>query len=286
MKRALIFVYNIFYKIFSRFELGRFYLFRILKKYITSKLKSDFVQIHGHKMYLDYKDSLNLSIRGSHEPFTTEFVKTQINKNDIVIDLGANIGYYTLIFARCVGEGGVVFAFEPDPDNFQLLVKNVKVNGYHNVILINKAVSNYTGKIKLYLSEDNYGDHRIYKPLERRKSIEIESIRLDDYFKDKNIEINFIKMDIQGAEYGAIQGMSSILKKYEKIKMITEFWPIGLQQTDIEPEDYINLLHKTGFKVFCVDEQKKQVKHFDITELLERFISSKEKFANLLCIKK
>jgi len=86
------------------------------------------------------------------------------------------------------------------------LKKNVEINGYKNVELVQRAVSNKTGKIKLYLCEDNTGDHRIYDLHDERKSIEIEAIRLDDYFKNYNGAVDFIKMDIQGAEGGQFKG--------------------------------------------------------------------------------
>lgn len=124
------------------------------------------------------------------------------------------------------------------------------MNGYKNVILVQKAVSNKTGKLKLYLSEDNPGDHRIYNSHDGRKSFEIEAIRLDDYFKDYDGKIDFIKMDIQGAEGWAIQGMLNLLKKNKTVKIVSEFWPIGLKRSGIEPDEYLKLLIELGFKLY------------------------------------
>ena len=91
---------------------------------------------------------MRLSTRGYYEPFITAFVKDMIKEGDIVIDIGAHIGYYTLLFSKLVGKTGKVFAFEAHPDNFTLLKQNVETNGYTNVVVENKAVSNYNGKIK------------------------------------------------------------------------------------------------------------------------------------------
>jgi FkbM family methyltransferase len=203
-------------------RIGKFYpvkvIYKVINSFIFSHLKHE---VLGHKMFLDSRDSLNLSIKGVYEPFETELVKKEIRKGDVVLDVGANIGYYTLIFAKLVGENGKVFAFEPDPSNFALLKKNVEINGYKNITLVQKAVSNKTGKTKLYLSDRNLGDHRIYDSHDGRRYIEIDAIRLDDYFKDYNGKIDFIKMDIQGAEGGAIQGMRSLLKKSKNVKIVT-----------------------------------------------------------------
>jgi len=202
MRKAMLSMYRKVVKVFSGHGLESIYPIRVAHNFILSHLKTTFAEVDGHKMFLDSKDSLSLSIYGIHEPLVTELVKKEIKKGNVVLDIGAHIGYYTLIFAKLVGEEGKVFAFEPDPTNFSLLKKNVEINGYKNVELVQKAVSNKNGKIKLYLSEENSGDHRIYNSHDGRKFIEVEAIRLDDYFKNYNGAIDFIKMDIQGAEGG------------------------------------------------------------------------------------
>lgn len=242
-------------------------------------------QVQGHEMFLDAKDSLRLSINGIFEPFETQLVNTQIRKGDIVLDIGANIGYYTLIFARLVGEQGKVFAFEPDPTNFSLLQKNVEINGYKNVELVQEAVSNKTGKLRLYLSEDNKGDHRIYDSHDDRESIEIEATRLDDYFRNYDGVVDFIKMDIQGAEAGAVQGMCDLLTKQKDVRLVTEFWPIGLKRSGVEPDEYLKLLLELGFRLYEVSEAEKRIKPVNIPELLQIYTPERENFTNLFCLR-
>ena len=117
---------------------------------VESQLKSDYAEILGHKMYLDPNDSLNLSIDGVFGEFDTSLVESKINQNDIVVDLGANIGYYTLLSARKIGKNGKVFSFEPEPRNFELLKKNIQINNYDNVILEQKDVSDKSTKEQLF----------------------------------------------------------------------------------------------------------------------------------------
>lgn len=221
----------------------------------------NFAYVQGHKMFLDSKDSLRLSIYGIYEEFETKLIKKQIKQGDIVLDIGANIGYYTLIFAKLVGKNGKVYAFEPDPTNFAILKKNVEINGYKNIILINKAVSDKTGKLKLYLCNDNKGSHSIY-PCDNRKFVEIDSIKLDDFFSNYNGKIDFIKMDIEGAEYSAVKGMSNLLRKNEEIKIISEFAPMNLKRSGIEPEEYLKLLHNYGFKITKTSEVKSNISNY------------------------
>lgn len=285
MRKILLSVYRKCVKILSGHGIEKFYLVKVIDDFIFSHLKSSFAEVQGHKMFLDSKDTLRLSINEIYEPLETELVKKEVKKGNVVLDIGANIGYYTLIFAKLVGKDGKVFAFEPDPTNFALLKKNVEINGYKNVILVQKAVSNKTGKLKLYLSEDNLGDHRIYNSHDDRKSVKIEAIRLDDYFKDYDGKIDFIKMDIQGAEGGAIQGMLNLLKKNKLVKIISEFWPWGLKRFGIGPDEYLKLLIELGFKLYEVNEQEKKIKSVNIPKLLEVYTPEKDNFTNLLCIR-
>ena len=284
MKKILSRGYKGIKTIFGGYGLEKFYPIRIIHNFILRHLKSDFAVVQGHKMFLDSNDSLNLSVYGIHEEFETELVKKEIKPGDVVLDIGANIGYYTLIFAKLVGENGRVFAFEPDPTNFALLKRNVEINGYKNVVLIQKAVSNKSGKLRLYLSENNKGDHRIYNSHDGRKFIDIESVKLDDYF-NHNVKIDFIKMDIQGAEGGAIQGMSKLLEKNVSVKIISEFWPAGLKRFGIEPIAYLKLLLRHGFKLYELNEKKKKLDLVDIAKLLETYTIEKDNHTNLLCIR-
>ena len=243
------------------------------------------LEILGHRMFLDSKDSLSLSIRGIFEPLETELVQREVKQGFHVIDIGANIGYYTLIFAKLVGKDGVVFAFEPDPDNFELLKKNVEMNGYENVILENKAVSNVNGKVKLYLSDDNKGDHRLYDSHDGHPAIEVESVCLDDYFKDYNERIDFVKMDIQGSEWQALQGMSDLLKRNKSVKLTSEFWPYGIITSGGDFKGYIQSLLELGFTLHHIYADINAVVPLDIPKLYETHTHVSGTATDLFCFR-
>ena len=240
-----------------------------------------FATVQGHKMLLDDPDSLSLSKRGIYEPLLTKVVKKIIKEGDVVLDLGAMIGYYTLILAKLVGEKGKVFAFEPDPDNFELLKKNIEINSYQNTTLIAKATSNKTGKATLYRSMSNRAQNTIFDRGKHDETAEVETIRLDDYFKDYQGRIDFIKCDTQGAEPVVIEGMAKLLKENENVRLTTEFWPSGLKAFGYEPEEFLKVLLDYGFAMYDIDEWLSKVVPVNIPQLLKRYTPENKRWTNL-----
>jgi len=243
-------------------------------------------RVFGHEMFLDPSDSIVspfLLRDGYFEPYETALIASQIRPGDVVLDIGANIGYYTLILARLVGETGRVYAFEPDPTNFELLKKNVRANGYQNVVYIKKAVSDRSGPLSLYLCPDNKGDHRIYDSRDDRASITVEAVTLDEHFADFQGQINFIKMDIQGAEGRAIKGMLRLLDCHRETSMITEFWPAGLHRSGVPAQVYLSDLERLGFQLFRIDEDEETTELTSREELLAKYPATREEFGNIYC---
>lgn len=269
-------IYELGLKI-ARMRILGHYPIRSLIYFLLSFFKKDFAIVRGHQMYLDRKDSLCLSIFKIFAPNETEMMKKEIKKGDVVLDIGANIGYFTLIFARLVGTTGKVYAFEPDPEHFNILKKNVEINGYKNVILEQKAVSDFNGMIPFYLAKDDLLTHRIYDDGERREIISVESIRLDDYPIDK---VDFIKIDIEGAEVKAFEGMNNLVRRNDA-KILTEYCPESIWKCGSNGggDTYLKILTEYGYKFY---ENNKLV---TIAELLNKYRVSKGNFTDLLCIK-
>ncbi len=216
------------------------------------------------------------------EAYETQLVRASVKPGATAVDVGANIGYYTLQFAKLVGPSGKVFAFEPDPTNFSVLEKNVRRYGFRNVVCLNQAVCDRSGTVQLYLSEGNPGDHRIYDSSESRQSIAVSAVRLDDYFARYPDKIDFIKIDVQGAEDSVLRGMSGLLNdksKTAKLAMLTELWPTGLKNFGVHPKEYLNRLVDHGFHMNCI--MSHSLKPLDIDTLLTGNLEGK--YINLLC---
>src|SRR5258708_2796683 len=234
--------------------LGRIKLIRGLYDFFYNLLRPSSVVVQGQRMWLDDKDSLELATREIYEPMETALFKKEIKSGQTVLDIGANIGYYTLIAAKLVGPKGKVYAFEPDPTNFKLLKKNVESNGHSNVVLVNQAVSDKNRKARLFLSAMNKGDHRIYDSNDGRSSILVRMIRLDDFFLKMDKVVHFIKMDIQGAEAAALEGMKELIHRNQRLKLVTEFSPGSLKLEGHDPHKYLKTLRSLGFRLSEISE--------------------------------
>jgi FkbM family methyltransferase len=250
------FFLNLYKKLIKKMSYGYGFgknpIIKIFLKNVESNLKTEFSEIQGSKMFLDPGDSLNLSINGVYGELDTQIIRDEIKEGDIVIDVGANIGYYTLIFAQLVGKTGKVFAFEPESKNFEILKKNVKINNYNNVIVEQKIISDKSGKMKLFISDSDIVGHRIQQMGNFKKFIEVESVTLDEHMKKLNLDkkINFIKIDVEGAEPKVLQGAKKILEQNSKLKIFTEFNRDVIKKYDSNPEDMLLLLTKNKFQFF------------------------------------
>jgi len=270
-KKLLAKIYRGAIKRFSKgYGLGKHRPIKKLMKNVQSHLKSDFAIVQGSKMFLDPDDRLELSINGVYGEYETQIMKNHIKKGDVVIDVGANIGYFTLLYSRLVGEKGKVIAFEPEPKNFELLKKNIEINNYDNVIIEQKAVSDSNGTLNLFLA-DNMANHKIYQLSESYdKSIPIESVILDDYLKEHNLtdKINFIKIDVEGAEYNVFNGMKSVIAQSKNLKIFTEFMYRLIKISGSEPKDIVKILQDCGFTINFVDSEKNRILPADIDKLI------------------
>ena len=286
MKKKIHAIYKKFFKIFIGTNIGRYGIVRKLARFLNYNLKPDWVEIEGEKMYLDKVDALSLSINGIHEKIITNLIKKEIHSGDVVLDIGAHIGYYTLQFANLVGSTGKVYAFEPEPKNFELLKKNVQINKHDNVVLIQKIVSDKDGIVEFFISKFDSIGNKLFKSNEAGSSIKIESTTLDEYFKDLKKKIDFIKMDIQGGEGKAILGMKNLLKENKNLKIIQEWWPDALKQNNTNPEDHLKFLQHIGYKIYEIDGTiKKDILPITIEQLLEKYPNSLIEDINLFCKK-
>jgi FkbM family methyltransferase len=151
-------------------------------------------------------------------------------QGDIVVDIGAHIGLYTIISSKRVGTNGKVVAIEADPGNFEMLNRNIKLNKLANVIPLNYAVYSKETKIKLYLPEEDSG-FTIYNTIMSNRAgtedkfVEVNANTLDCLLQINQIreeEVNWIKIDVEGAEFEVLKGATNVLSKSKDIALLME----------------------------------------------------------------
>jgi FkbM family methyltransferase len=256
---------------------------------IETSLKSGTADVWAGKMFLHPNDGLRLSIRGIHNEEEAMMVRNNIKKDEIVVDLGAHIGYYSLMMAKLVGKNGKVFAFEPEPRNLELLYKNIKVNLYKNVKVIPKAVSDIDGECSLFVGQESFGANKIFKPkktdTQKFEEIKTKTIRLDDYFEELGFlkKISFIKMDIEGSEVRALQGMKNILEFNENLKIFTEINRDALEDSNSNFRDMLEFLKNYDFKFYISDKKEHEWDKVEIDDFEE--LLKKDSVMNVLCRK-
>ena len=216
-----------------------FYMFKFLYSIIKFLRLDNHVSLkisvpkYGYKAYypINKNDLINMTIREDEiiELFTPK-------EGDIVVDIGAHMGRYTIIGAKRVGTKGKVVAIEANPSNFEMLNRNIKLNQLTNVISLNNAVYSKETKIKLYVPDEESG-YTIYHTLMERtgkKFVEIDAITLDYLLLQLNVisgvgvkeeeavEVNWIKIDVEGAEFEVLKGASNVLSKSKDIALLME----------------------------------------------------------------
>jgi FkbM family methyltransferase len=176
-------------------------------------------------------------------------------QGDIVVDVGAHIGKYTLIASKRVGENGKVIAIEAHPGNYEMLNRNIKLNGLTNVIPLNYAVYSKETKIKLFLPGKK-PNQTIYNTLissratDEEKFIEVNANTLDNLLQKNGIshaEVNWIKIDVEGAELEVLKGAYDIMSNSKNITLLIEIH--NLQDGKNLYSPIMNLMEKHNFKV-------------------------------------
>lgn len=250
------------------------------------------VESHGQKLIVDPADMgmgrAFLLAHGDWEEAETRIFCSSLKPGMTFVDVGANIGYYTLLAARLVGSHGRVFAFEPCPNNFQLLEGSVRANGHTNVTLVRKAVSDRSGSATLRLDESSSGGHSLSAFRDGARSVTVETVSLDEYFAGDAGAIDVIKTDTEGADPAVFRGVRGIVERNPGMVLFTEFFPRAIQGMGHLPEDYLRDLSLCGLRVYFIDDDSGQMEPLEaeraapfIAALLDE--GARRNVLNLVC---
>jgi FkbM family methyltransferase len=205
--------------------------------------------------HIDKLDSLRLKQSGGmYERQETALVKHLLKPDDIFVDVGAHIGYYTALAAEIVTDGDVM-AYEPEPENYKILIKNIKK--FNNVQCLPLGVGSVSGNTKLYVSKKNTGDHRLFESNnDKRNEINITLIKLEDSLPPTIDKVNFLKIDTQGFEIDVLMGARNIIENSQDISILLEYSPALLRLAGHSPGELIGMLIDMGFHIYQKAKEK------------------------------
>jgi FkbM family methyltransferase len=218
--------------------------------------------------------SKRLSKIGIYEPLETALFKRTLNPDDVFLDIGAHIGYYSLIAAKII-KTGMIHAFEPYIDSHELLMENLVLNRCRNVETYLIAASDKSRMGSLYIDEKNKGNNSLYSQKDCDE-ITVEMIKLDEMFRDKKVD--YVKIDTQGHEIEVLIGMQDIIKN-NKLKMIIEYYPYGLRRMGHKEIDFFKIINTLGFDIY-------KIKAGSLAQIydFQKFSRSVKSHTNLYCV--
>jgi FkbM family methyltransferase len=217
------------------------------------------VEIRGRRIRVDIRDSVigrTLWLEGGYEDHLLDVVSHLDLAGSTCLDIGANIGLYSLALSQAVGAGGGVFAFEPERHNYGLLQANLRLNRADNVAAENLALGEINGCARLAVNAVNYGDHHVALGGEGA-SQEIPVSRVDEYLKGHDSpHVRFVKIDVQGYELHVLRGMTATLRDNPRLIVQVEVWPEGLRRQGESAEGLMKFLADLGFTGYEVHARR------------------------------
>lgn len=212
---------------------------------------------------------------GSLEPFETQLFEQAVEPGMTVLDVGANIGYYTLIASRRAGPSGHVYAFEPNPETARALRANVRANGVTNVTVIEKAVSDRPGERELILSRSaTYAGLYQSMPADSvAGSTPVGAVTIDEALAGATVDV--AKMDIEGEEPAALRGMSATIERSPDMRLFVELSEETLAAAGSSALEFIDQLQRAFDEILVIDERSSTLAPFSPSALGRR--------RNLLC---
>jgi len=223
-----------------------------------------------HEIFMNPKDrgiGQKLYLTGGYAAGRTRLIAECVRPGQTVVDLGANIGFFTFQMAELVGETGRVIAVEPDPRNFRLLKKSIENAEVGNITPVMCAASNENKKGKLFVS-DSVTANTIVEEV-GYKAIDMEIVTLDSLLPELGVKrVDFVKMDTDGSEPLAIQGMKSFIEGNSSVTILMEYSPGNLRRYFKNPMDCLSLIQECGIAITkIIDTEDESLHPHALTDL-------------------
>ena len=193
---------------------------------------------------------------GEYEKGTNHVLAEYVKKGHVVLELGANLGSETLIVSRLVGSEGHVYGFEPNPYTFKRLQRNIEINGISNVDIYELAIGENNTEIYFNIypeNSSNPGMSSKYVENPCTKKINVKQVTIDSFMQQHNItKLDFLKLDIQGAEIDALNGARNTIAKYRPIIFAEAY--SEEQVAHNHTQQMYDMLMAYGYKIFLIED--------------------------------
>lgn len=183
------------------------------------------------------------------EPETVTLFKNIIKPNMTVLDLGGHLGYYTRLFSKLVG-GGRVYVFEPSEDTLKLLQHNIRK--CKNVELIKKAACDKDGTIEFNKTFSHSGSNSILEPDWKAETTTVPCVTIDTFVKERHINVDVIKMDVEGAEPLVFKGARETMQNTKHLSISMEFVESYIKKSGQTPQEHFKDLQDLGFTIYTI----------------------------------
>ena len=240
----------------------------------------------GAIVFLNQRDPVVSGALALHlyEKDEINFLSQIVQKGMRILDIGANVGLYTAILGKGAGNEGLVYAFEPDPENFSFLLKTIAANKLSNTHAVQAAAASQAGRMRLFTSSDNRGDNRLYENELSDGCVDVEVICVDDFLRENFLDtIDLIKIDVQGFEAEVLAGLEHTIRNSPRLTLLSEFWPDGLRRAGAEPLALLKRLQDWGLRIHSLESGGQIQAIPDFEGFIERFPG--RRYTNIVGIK-
>lgn len=236
------------------------FLYKVVNKTGVLNTKAgNYVFIKAYFLYKDYIESEKIDI-----------LNTFVKLGDTIIDVGANIGWFTNHASNWISEGGMVYAIEPETTNVARLKKILNENNIDNKVNILEAVaSDHCGTVYLSINQDHPGDHKVSKD---NTGTLVKSVTIDSIVESNEIKkIALIKIDVQGHEMSVLKGSINTIKNMSPVFYI-EIEKQALDSTGQINIDIINFMAMHSYKPFLI--KNKQIQNTNLKEIKDKLLKN------------